>query len=405
MKTRFFSSDGFTLFELMVSMAIFALLMISVLESVGSIGIIRQKWDTKITLLQELYFFSEKLASAIKDGGTVDYEEYWNRQVVGSWGTQSWHYARPTGFGNYGQAGVISTVNNFDAEKFWSGFYFCRSGVGIWSKVWTWGCVEGKNSFWNTQSPDTNYTGAYQRYGQYGYQFWDYNGNYDADMGNEDGDMSGNILQDEDDTDIGNGPVALSGAMSELYLINHVTLERTYFRWTYRQDPDTVLACDPATGDNCLGNIEMLRLIGKDLGMSHSGDLSQDSTAYDGKIDTWVCHLDWRCSGPALPSPNSIYRLPASTGSTNEWIPLFPDYVNVRSLSFTVYPQKDPVRSWNASDCVSGTCPADYISTFINPYVKIQMNLGLAWSKRSVIRGDNPTISVSTTINLSNLTQ
>jgi prepilin-type N-terminal cleavage/methylation domain-containing protein len=85
MKMRFskkINNQGFTLFELMVSMTIFGLLMISVLDSVANIGIARTKSMTRIILLEELYFFSEKLASSIKDGGIIDYEEYWNRQVV-----------------------------------------------------------------------------------------------------------------------------------------------------------------------------------------------------------------------------------------------------------------------------------------------------------------------------------
>jgi hypothetical protein len=36
----------------------------------------------RVALLEELYFFSEQLFTTIKDGGTLDYEEYWNRQAV-----------------------------------------------------------------------------------------------------------------------------------------------------------------------------------------------------------------------------------------------------------------------------------------------------------------------------------
>jgi hypothetical protein len=68
----------------MISMTVFSLLMIIVFDAVANIGIARTKSITRITLLEELYFFSEKLASSIKDGGIVDYEEYWNRQVVGT---------------------------------------------------------------------------------------------------------------------------------------------------------------------------------------------------------------------------------------------------------------------------------------------------------------------------------
>ena len=92
----------------MISMTIFAGLMIAVLDAVANIGIARTKSMSRITLIEELYFFSEKLASSIKDGGIIDYEEYWNRQVVGT-GTATGHYITPTGFGNYGNGGVLGT--------------------------------------------------------------------------------------------------------------------------------------------------------------------------------------------------------------------------------------------------------------------------------------------------------
>ncbi len=91
------NNHGFTLFELIVSMTIFSLIMITVLESVVNIGIARTRSVTRINLLEELYFFSEKLATSIKDGGIIDYEEYWNRQAVGT-GTATGHYLLPTGF-------------------------------------------------------------------------------------------------------------------------------------------------------------------------------------------------------------------------------------------------------------------------------------------------------------------
>ena len=31
----------------------------------------------------KLYFISEKIATIIKDGGTIDYEEYFNRRALG----------------------------------------------------------------------------------------------------------------------------------------------------------------------------------------------------------------------------------------------------------------------------------------------------------------------------------
>lgn len=51
----------------MISMTIFAMIMISVFDSVANIGITRIKNTQRVSLLEELYFFSEKLATTIKE--------------------------------------------------------------------------------------------------------------------------------------------------------------------------------------------------------------------------------------------------------------------------------------------------------------------------------------------------
>lgn len=84
-----------TLMELMISMAIFSLIMVSVLSSVQSMMVARIKTMNRIALTEQLYLFSEKLFSEIKDGGTLDYEEYWNRKIYNTQ-TQSGHYMSPS---------------------------------------------------------------------------------------------------------------------------------------------------------------------------------------------------------------------------------------------------------------------------------------------------------------------
>lgn len=77
---------------------------------------------------------------------------------------------------------------------------------------------------------------------------------------------------------------------------------------------------------------------------------------------------------------------------------MFPEYINVKKIRFNIYPLKDPWRAWGAPDA---SLPTD-ISPFIQPYVRMDLTLGLSWDKRKLIRGDDPTISVSTTISLGN---
>ena len=76
------NNQGFTIFELIVSMTLFAIITTSVLLAVENLSISRIKTLNRVALLEELYFFSEQLFTGIKEGGTLDYEEYWNRQAV-----------------------------------------------------------------------------------------------------------------------------------------------------------------------------------------------------------------------------------------------------------------------------------------------------------------------------------
>lgn len=111
--------------------------MITVLESVANITIARTKSMNRVTLLEELYYFSESLATKIKDGGTIDYEEYWNRKVVGTAATSSGHFSQFTGYGNYGKDGT--------GTNYGGGYYYCRSGGGgytVGNLVGSGGCLD-----------------------------------------------------------------------------------------------------------------------------------------------------------------------------------------------------------------------------------------------------------------------
>jgi hypothetical protein len=95
--------------------------------------------------------------------------------------------------------------------------------------------------------------------------------------------------------------------MLELYLINLLKKERVYFRVNYKIDPDKPVSapCDTSTwiGSGCLGNIQVLKMSGKDIGLKNKGGTGVNNGAFDGNIDTWECHPDWRCSGKDIQSP------------------------------------------------------------------------------------------------------
>lgn len=364
------------------------MLMISVLLSVENMSIARIKTDNRVALLQELYFFSEQLVTSVKEWWIIDFEEYWNRQSYNTT-TSNWHYTSPSWVGNYGSGGNLNNI-------YWDWLYYCRSNNG--SYIGTWWCLTGYNSTTYLSSAWWNYSGSYQRYGEYILQFMDYNGNADADSwlpGDEDSD--GNIVDDEDDKDIGDAPTVVSGPTPELYLINIENSTRTYFRWNIKQDPGTSTGCtisgSGVPNEWCIGNIQILKLIGKDLGYDHAG-VVWHTGAFDGIIDSWICHPDWRCTWPSYGSSGS-----GATWNNSEWVDLFPDTINVKNLSFTIYPQKDPWKSWAAPDTL-GTAG---VSPFIHPYARLQLTLGFAWGKRRTIRWDDPTISLNTSVSLSNM--
>jgi prepilin-type N-terminal cleavage/methylation domain-containing protein len=67
MQTILSSKKGFTMVELILGMVIFATIMTTVLISIQNMGVVRITTENRVTLLQELYYFSEKLVTEIKE--------------------------------------------------------------------------------------------------------------------------------------------------------------------------------------------------------------------------------------------------------------------------------------------------------------------------------------------------
>lgn len=386
---------------MMISMTLFALIITSVIVAVENLSVVRIKTLNRVALLEELYYFSEQLFTGIKDGGTIDYEEYWNRMAVWTTATGG-HYQYPTGVGNYGNGWVLGTTT------YGSGIYLCRSNSGtiLWSSS---GCLTDNNNggYWYLSGSTGSFDTIPQRYWQYLAQYTDYNGNGDGDYGDENNDASGSIIGDDDDKELGNAPEVLTGSIRELYLINKTEKTRIFYRWNILQDPNAQIGWVPiicsittaadgkiSTNSGCIGNVQILKLKGLDLGDSHTGTITT-STTYDGIIDTWACSEDWEwCRG----NPGVWPNLHLATGSWGEWINLFPSTINVKNLSFQIYPVKDPWLSWAAPDAAQWTSD---ISPFIHPYVRMNLEMWFSWGKRRTLRNEDPTISIATSISLS----
>ena len=247
----------------MLWILIVSLVIIAWFQALSAVSFWKIKLMYSADIQKQMVYFSQKLFEEIKRGGSLDYEEYFNRKIVGTvfW---SGHYDRLSGFGNYGNNGVPGT------SQYGGGFYYCVSGNGIVNKITGTGCVENMNNM------STNFSWNPQRYGQYSFQFIDYNSNYDADGGDQNGD--GKIIWDDDDEFLWKGPDVFGAwtDVKELYLLSGDKTKRTLFRWTVKKDsqaPSTawcsISGTNMITGSGCLGTIEFLKLEGRDYGMDH----------------------------------------------------------------------------------------------------------------------------------------
>ena len=362
------SSAGFTLIEIMIGILIVSMVMIGGFQALSSVMIGKSRLIQQTNIQKESFYFTERLFEMIKSWGTLDYEEYFNRSVVGT-GTTGGHYTTPTGFWNYGDGWVLWT------SAYWSDWYFCRSNSG--AILPNDGCV----SWYNTPSAD--YRNQPQRYGQYAFQFIDYNSNADGDQWDEDG--NGSIIGDDDDAYTGVGPSAFSLGLDthELYLISADKLERTYFRWKVVADPNapSSASCSDTTGSGCLGTIEFLKLEGRDYGLDHTLATS-DNTQYDGEIDSWYIHPDFTGWVDVLAGSGNIDAY---------WEPLFPDSVHVENFQVYAYPESDPELAWKQT------------GIDVAPYVRLQFSLLPSWHTRRALKWTPAELQFSTTISLAPL--
>ncbi|MDA9129100.1 prepilin-type N-terminal cleavage/methylation domain-containing protein [Candidatus Gracilibacteria bacterium] len=368
-----YTKSGFSLIELLVGILIVSFIMIAGFQSLSAVGIAKVKLIEKTRIEKEAYFASERFFELIKKGGSIDYEEYWNRY---SYNTDyvSGHFENPTGFGNFGPTGNPQSTN------FGAGLYYCESGNSV--SMGVSGCLEDFNNL-NTVK-NRNYRNSPQRFGQYELQFIDHNSDSDA-SGDEDSD--GNIVGDADDLYLGIGPEAFltNTDIGELYLINSEGNERTYFRWNVGIDSEapTGSGCSGdqiMTGDACLGTIEFLKLVGSDSGYDHQNTGGAGDN--DGIVDTWYIHPDF------TNTPNT--PIIAGNNSENYWQSVFSDTIHVSHAEFYLFPNKDLDSSWRDTSS----------SIKVAPYVQLHLKLQPSWKEKKKIKGAVPTTEIQTTLQL-----
>ncbi|NDK10133.1 prepilin-type N-terminal cleavage/methylation domain-containing protein [Candidatus Gracilibacteria bacterium] len=362
---------GFSLVEVLVGILIVTFVMLAGFQALASVGVGKIKLIEQSTIEKEAFYAGEKFFEMIKTGGTLDYEEYWNRFSYNTVFTAG-HYQNESRFGNDGVR------------------YYCTSGNGVSQALTGSGCLTSSTRKRNADGTVFTNTNLRQRYGQYEDQFIDYNSDYDA-SGTVHGDEDGNgfVYGDADDLFLGIGPEAFTNGIDvgELYLINKAGDERTFFRWNVGLDPDrptgaTCTGTKVMTGTGCLGTIEFIKLVGRDWGDDHNAAIS-DISQGDGKIDTWLIDNDF------TNTPNTL----ASAGTDAYWQSIFPNNIHISKLEFYIAPYKSLEYSWRDRDPMIK----------IAPYVQLHMVIQPSWKEKRKITGTTPSVELSTTIQLSNL--
>lgn len=365
-----FFQGWFTIVEILIAILLAVSAFLVAIQVFLHINVARIKILEKTQIAKEANYFVEKLFHEIKFWGTLDYEEYFNRYNF-STVTRSWHYEKPSGFWNFWHNGNISS------STYGTWIFFCRSSPG--TMLQGTGCITENNSIGSSAS------WRMLRYGQYAFQFIDYNSDADDNSwrpGDENGD--GDIRWDEDDEHLWLGPQAFpeNTNVRELYLISADGRKRTYFRWKWERDPDAPsgYSCDGSAstfGSWCRGTIEMLKLKGSDEWFSHDGVWI---SANDGIIDTWRISDEFLSTSPSPIATGGSYRQD-----------LFPPSLSVTLFEVYPYPNFPKQHAWKNPN----------ISINVNPYVRIKMKIIPSWKKRKQIKGETPEIFISTTINLS----
>ena len=364
----------FSLIEILVGMLIVSFVILAWFSTLSAVGVAKIKLVEKTNIETEAYFATERFFELIKKWGTIDYEEYWNRYSYNSVDYENGHFQEVTGFWNFWRWGIIGS------PSYGGGFYYCASTNG--SNMWTWWCLSDFNI------PAANYLGSPQKYGQYQLQFIDHNSDSD---GTADEDNDGNIFGDSDDLYLWIWPEAFPEGenLGELYLINSLGNERTFFRWNVRDDEDAPVGenCDFTNPQApvwwwCLGVIEFIKLIWVDYGADKDLSISLwDPTENDGIIDTWLIHPDFSNDGSS----------PVAWSEAEEyWQPIFSNSTHISKAEFYLYPNKNIEYSWRDTRLDLNTAP----------YLQIQLTLLPSWKEKSKIKWELPTVDIATTIQL-----
>lgn len=381
---------AFSLIEIMVWILIVSIVMVSWFEAYTRISFWKINLMENTNIQKDSFYFSEKIFQLIKEWGTIDYEEYFNRSVI--WTTfSSWHYDIGSWFWNFWRNWVLNTTT------YWDWFYYCVSKD--WTPMWNWWCF----SDFNTDrisiagaSHNLNYIWYQQRYWQYSYQFIDYNSNSDLDLWDEDSNWS--ISWDDDDEFLWLWPISFPSwtDVKEIYLISWDKKSRTLIRWNVIRDPDSPSSetCsidlnNIISWDWCRWTIEFLKLEWVDWWIDHDSASNLDWTQNDWVIDTWLIdkQFSWVTN---IDTSNSVI---AWSNNINYWKPLFNTSINVSNFRVFPYPNLDNKYFWKDAS----------ISSNISPYLILNFEIKPSWEVRKKLKKEWKPLNFNLTVNLTDI--
>jgi hypothetical protein len=275
-----------------------------------------------ISIQRNLFYLNEKLATLIHSGWSVDYEEYFNRRVLGYDKNFSplwvWSFNKASNYGN---------GDNNSGRPF---LYLC--GQNSTPANQEEACL-GNNATAKA-GPTLTYNQTLSNI-QMGYgQYREISFNYNSGTGYPTPIKLPPIFPASDVT-------LNSEGISDLYLIKKLpsgTFERTYFRHVYIQDPSTdvsVATCSPSSTslEGCLWKIQMTRLI------------SCDSlpTGGDGVLDAWAKHPDFGGGANPCGAIDNVNKISTATNGL-EWVDISSPEMNIIRAQFLPRPLKIPTR-------------------------------------------------------------
>ena len=322
---------SFTLMELILVIIIASLILPLIFFTYTKVQQYKREIDGQQKLVQQTYNFVERLNVLLQDY-TIDYEEYFNRQMVGcsnslTWDAFVWDVNESgycSNFTAYGNGNSLFRNVTLPGGAGWHEYYYCSS--------------LSDNEFvphpvvYSTQNDSLCQQWSFQSFWQYKWLFWDV----------KDG-VDGNLVGDSDDEDLWRGPVAIINAtgVQELYLISQDGRNRLYFRRNLKEEGEQKYI------------IQMLKLKGFDAGKMHDFaeiDGNENPGLYDGQIDTWACDAsqgfigNWDFIGGAYEN----YFLPRDVDDC--WVDLDLGSFSISAWNFSLSPVKDPVLAWLGQD-------------------------------------------------------